>query len=173
MTPRTSAVSKRLSAKNTGNHGLVLLGKSTGNPWDFPYEIWCFPVSFPLNQSIEHHNQVQCVLIVGGFHSHGGTPIAGGFIREIPIKMDDLGVSPISGNPHMHHSAKRHRCSWLLYWCTFQHSIPSMKHRSSQPGSSTWAETSKNCREKRSELNKLSLLLCRSNTPKKKKPRWM
>jgi hypothetical protein len=114
-------------------------------------------------------------LILGGFHSHGGTgtPIAGWFIREISnYKWMITGGSPISGNPHMHHSAKRHRCSWLLYWCTFQHSIPSMKHRSSQPDSSTWAETSKNCREKRSELNKLSLLLCRSNTPKKK-PRWM
>ena len=31
-------------------------------------------------------------LYKGGFHSHGGTPIAGWFIREKPIKMNDLGV---------------------------------------------------------------------------------
>ena len=29
----------------------------------------------------------------GGFHSHGGTPIAGLFKRENPIKIDDLGVT--------------------------------------------------------------------------------
>ena len=29
-----------------------------------------------------------------GFHSHGGTPIAGWFITKTPTKMDDLGVPP-------------------------------------------------------------------------------
>ena len=29
-----------------------------------------------------------------GFHSHGGTPIAGGFIMGYPIEMGDLGVPP-------------------------------------------------------------------------------
>ena len=26
---------------------------------------------------------------IWGFHSHGGTPIAGWFVREIPAKMDE------------------------------------------------------------------------------------
>ena len=34
------------------------------------------------------------------FHSHGGTPIAGWFIREHPIKMGCLGGTPISVVPH-------------------------------------------------------------------------
>ena len=28
----------------------------------------------------------------GGFHGHGGTPIAGWFVKEHPIQMDDLGI---------------------------------------------------------------------------------
>ena len=31
-------------------------------------------------------------MIFGEFHSHGGTPIAGCFMRKNPTKMDDLGV---------------------------------------------------------------------------------
>ena len=30
--------------------------------------------------------------LYGGFHSHGGTPIAGWFVLEKPFKMEDLGV---------------------------------------------------------------------------------
>ena len=36
----------------------------------------------------------------GGFHGHGGTPIAGWFLLgKIPLKMDDLGVPPFMETP--------------------------------------------------------------------------
>ena len=39
-------------------------------------------------------------MIWRGFHSHGGTLIAGWFM-ENPVKMDDLGVPPICGTSHI------------------------------------------------------------------------
>jgi hypothetical protein len=36
-----------------------------------------------------------------GVSLNGVTPIAGWKKLEHPIKMDDLGVPPISGNPHI------------------------------------------------------------------------
>ena len=36
----------------------------------------------------------------GGFHSHGGTPIAGLFLREILVKIGWFGGSPILGHLH-------------------------------------------------------------------------
>ena len=39
--------------------------------------------------------------LIWGFHSHGGTPIAGWFRMENPMKMDDLGGTPILGNLQM------------------------------------------------------------------------
>jgi hypothetical protein len=37
-----------------------------------------------------------------GVSWNGGTPIPGLFIRENQIKIDNLGVPPILGNPHFH-----------------------------------------------------------------------
>ena len=39
-------------------------------------------------------------MIWRGFHSHGGTLIAGWFM-ENPVKTDDLGVPPICGTSHI------------------------------------------------------------------------
>ena len=36
-----------------------------------------------------------------GVSINGGTPKWMVFVRENPIKMDDLGGTPISGNPHI------------------------------------------------------------------------
>ena len=37
----------------------------------------------------------------GGFHGHGGAPKWVVFVREHPIKMDDLGGTSISRNLHL------------------------------------------------------------------------
>ena len=37
--------------------------------------------------------------VFGGFHSHGDTPIAGWFIRDHPIEIDDLGVPLFQETP--------------------------------------------------------------------------
>ena len=45
----------------------------------------------------------------GGFHSHGGTPIAG-LVKKWKVpskKMDDLGVAPFFGNPHTGYNFKQ------------------------------------------------------------------
>jgi len=38
---------------------------------------------------------------MGGGSINGELPQNGWFIMENPVKMDDLGVHPISGNPHL------------------------------------------------------------------------
>ena len=51
----------------------------------------------------------------GGFHSHGGTPIAGCFKMENPTEMDDLGGNPMVGPPpYMMGSC----CMLLYFWGT-------------------------------------------------------
>ena len=42
----------------------------------------------------------------GGFHSHGGTPIYGWFVRKIPLKWMMTGGTPISGNLQIYKHAK-------------------------------------------------------------------
>ena len=54
-----------------------------------------------------------------GFHSHGGTPIAGWFIRENPMKIRMMnGGTPILGNPHL---------SMIVFRITLHFMIPQKK----------------------------------------------
>ena len=57
----------------------------------------CF-TEFALVDKIEHQRHGWRY---GGFHSHGGTPIAGWFVMEkIPMKWMMTRGTPILGNPH-------------------------------------------------------------------------
>ena len=49
--------------------------------------------AIPLKKTLNGLGMSQHLLRVGGFHSHGGTPIAGCFFEKIPLyKVNDLGV---------------------------------------------------------------------------------
>ena len=56
-------------------------------------------MDFPLPSWIT--SKTILVLVYGGFHSHGGNQKWLVYIGKSHLEMDDLGVTPISGNPHM------------------------------------------------------------------------
>ena len=69
--------------------------KKNGTISSFPIVLLDSPpgVAGPVPQAGAEAELQGLRLAFGGFHSHGGTPIAGCFIMENPVQMDDLGVS--------------------------------------------------------------------------------
>ena len=68
---------------------------SLGYPIPSPH-VHSFSKMFPIKVNISEHHE-SC----GGFHSHGGTPLAEWFVRKIPREWMTTRGTPISGNPHV------------------------------------------------------------------------